>query len=119
MAVKPTTGLNYMKRFAFIFAVLALGLIVSCKKNDVAVTIDANPAELVFSSEAGSKSVEVTSNSDWVASIPATTWAAAELDGTTITVSVLSNPGAAREASLYIVSGDVSKEVKITQQAAE
>lgn len=120
MADKPTRGLDYMKKIALILAVLAAGLLFSCKKNNVQVSLSVNPEELVFTSEQGSKTVEVTCNSDWEARIPASTWAALEMDGTTLTVSVLSNPGPeARETSLNVSSGEVTKSVKITQQAAE
>ncbi|MBR6001572.1 MAG: BACON domain-containing protein [Bacteroidales bacterium] len=109
-----------MKKIALILVVLASGLLFSCKKNDVKVTIEVNPEELVFTSEQGAKTVEVTCNSNWEARIVASTWAALEMDGTTLIVSVLSNPGpGAREATLNVSSGDVTKSVKITQQAAE
>ena len=107
-----------MKKIALIFAVLAFGLLVSCKKSDVSVTIEVNPEELVFTSGEGEQTVEVTCNSTWVAAPPAT-WAGTVISGNSITVHVLSNTGPEREATLYVVSGDVSKEVKITQQAAE
>ena len=117
MAVKPTIGLDYMKKIALLLAVLAVGLLVSCKKNNVKVNIELNPEELVFSSEAGSKTVEVTCNSSWNATLSATTWAAIDFDGSDIQVSVLTNTGAQREADIVVTSGDVSKTVKITQQA--
>ena len=120
MADKPTRGLDYMKKIALLLVVLASGLLFSCKKNNVQINLSVNPETLLFTSEQGSKTVEVSCNSGWTANIPATTWAAIEYDSSTITVSVLSNPGPdAREATLNVVSGDVSKSVKITQQAAE
>ena len=109
-----------MKKIALILAVLASGLLFSCKKNDVKINLEVSQESLVFESGEGDKTIEVSCNSSWIASIPATTWAAIEYDSVSITVSVLSNPGPeAREATLLVVSGDVSKSVKITQQASE
>lgn len=108
-----------MKKIVLLIAVLAAGLLISCKKNNVKVNIELNPEELVFSSEAGSQTVEVKCNSSWDATISATTWAGIEFVGNKVQVSVLTNTGAQRESSLDVSSGDVSKSVKIIQRAAE
>jgi aryl-phospho-beta-D-glucosidase BglC (GH1 family) len=110
-----------MKRYKFLGFLVALIIVVSCKKSKdvVAPTLSVSSSEELFTASGGTSEVTVTANNTWSINNSAT-WCSANASTTNgngkITFTVQSNPSTMeRSAIISVSSGSILKEIKLRQ----
>ncbi|PKD21675.1 hypothetical protein APR41_01430 [Salegentibacter salinarum] len=122
---------NSKLKALFLVFFISLGCLACSEDDDVTEetpiqepTLEASPASLSFEASEQTRTVEISSNSNWEITTSSLEWiTVTPLSGeedATVNLTVASNENTeARSGSIIITSGDISREVSVSQEATE